>query len=162
MWTCGEKKKTKTGSMVMCFVSQKKKNIHIGTYCEHVQKKTYKNTRNQKQCMLSRDHVSKKKYTLTKLLLELEKLCYGLNEDYVDPVLVAQKVCLGVHKGVTTSALDELAAEKLHILIWGYLQHVLPFQIYIKILKNHLLKLRQCYIITLNQKLVSKHLFYQN
>ncbi|KAI3994258.1 hypothetical protein MKX01_012515 [Papaver californicum] len=30
---------------------------------------------------------------------------------YTDPVLVAQKVCAGVYKGVTTSQLDELAAE---------------------------------------------------
>ena len=46
-----------------------------------------------------------------KITSRIRKLCYGLNEEYVDPVLVAQKVCLGVHKGVTTSALDELAAE---------------------------------------------------
>ena len=41
----------------------------------------------------------------------LKKLSYGLNTEHCDPVLVAQKVCVGVYKGVTTSQLDELAAE---------------------------------------------------
>jgi ribonucleotide reductase alpha subunit len=36
---------------------------------------------------------------------------YGLDDEYVDPVTVAQKVCQGVYKGVTTIELDELAAE---------------------------------------------------
>ncbi|KAL0910724.1 hypothetical protein M5K25_018807 [Dendrobium thyrsiflorum] len=46
-----------------------------------------------------------------KITARLKKLSYGLNSDHCDPVLVAQKVCLGVYKGVTTSQLDELAAE---------------------------------------------------
>lgn len=46
-----------------------------------------------------------------KITARLKKLSYGLNADHCDPVLVAQKVCLGVYKGVTTSQLDELAAE---------------------------------------------------
>ncbi|KAI0497218.1 hypothetical protein KFK09_020440 [Dendrobium nobile] len=46
-----------------------------------------------------------------KITARLKKLSYGLNTDHCDPVLVAQKVCLGVYKGVTTSQLDELAAE---------------------------------------------------
>ena len=37
-------------------------------------------------------------------------LAYGLHE-LVEPVLVAQKVAAGVYKGVTTTELDELAAE---------------------------------------------------
>ncbi|MCO5582249.1 hypothetical protein L7F22_036141 [Adiantum nelumboides] len=46
-----------------------------------------------------------------KITARLKKLSYGLNADHCDPVLVAQKVCAGVYKGVTTSQLDELAAE---------------------------------------------------
>ena len=46
-----------------------------------------------------------------KITARLKKLSYGLSQDHCDPVLVAQKVCLGVYKGVTTSQLDELAAE---------------------------------------------------
>lgn len=46
-----------------------------------------------------------------KITARIIKLCYGLNTDFVDPVLVSQKVTAGVYKGVTTSELDELAAE---------------------------------------------------
>ncbi|KAG5031720.1 hypothetical protein JHK85_015702 [Glycine max] len=46
-----------------------------------------------------------------KITARLKKLSYGLSSDHCDAVLVAQKVCAGVYKGVTTSQLDELAAE---------------------------------------------------
>jgi ribonucleoside-diphosphate reductase alpha subunit len=46
-----------------------------------------------------------------KITARITKLAYGLNTRFVDPVRVAQKVCSGVHKGVTTAQLDELAAE---------------------------------------------------
>ncbi|GAB2254194.1 hypothetical protein Droror1_Dr00022003 [Drosera rotundifolia] len=46
-----------------------------------------------------------------KITARLKKLSYGLSVEYCDPALVAQKVCAGVYKGVTTSQLDELAAE---------------------------------------------------
>ncbi|THU56379.1 hypothetical protein C4D60_Mb11t16650 [Musa balbisiana] len=46
-----------------------------------------------------------------KITARLKKLSYGLSHEHCDPVLVAQKVCAGVYKGVTTSQLDELAAE---------------------------------------------------
>ncbi|PWA45438.1 ribonucleotide reductase 1 [Artemisia annua] len=46
-----------------------------------------------------------------KITARLKKLSYGLSIDHCDPVLVSQKVCAGVYKGVTTSQLDELAAE---------------------------------------------------
>ncbi|XP_051126881.1 ribonucleoside-diphosphate reductase large subunit isoform X2 [Andrographis paniculata] len=46
-----------------------------------------------------------------KITARLKKLSYGLSSDHCDPVLVSQKVCAGVYKGVTTSQLDELAAE---------------------------------------------------
>ncbi|KAF3788658.1 Ribonucleoside-diphosphate reductase large subunit [Nymphaea thermarum] len=46
-----------------------------------------------------------------KITARLKKLSYGLSEKHCDPVRVAQKVCAGVYSGVTTSQLDELAAE---------------------------------------------------
>jgi hypothetical protein len=46
-----------------------------------------------------------------KITARLRKLSYGLNPEHCDVVIVAQKVCVGVYKGVTTSQLDELAAE---------------------------------------------------
>ncbi|CAK9179262.1 unnamed protein product [Ilex paraguariensis] len=46
-----------------------------------------------------------------KITARLKKLSYGLSVEHCDPVFVAQKVCAGVYKGVTTSQLDELAAE---------------------------------------------------
>ncbi|XP_022843280.1 ribonucleoside-diphosphate reductase large subunit-like [Olea europaea var. sylvestris] len=46
-----------------------------------------------------------------KITARLKKLSYGLSSEHCDPVLVAQKVCAGVYKGVTTGQLDELAAE---------------------------------------------------
>ncbi len=46
-----------------------------------------------------------------KITARIEKLCYGLNDKYVDPVMVARKVIEGLYDGVTTSELDNLAAE---------------------------------------------------
>ena len=46
-----------------------------------------------------------------KITARITKLSYGLDPKVVNPVLVAQKVILGVYDGVTTSALDDLAAE---------------------------------------------------
>ena len=45
-----------------------------------------------------------------KIASRISKLCYGLHE-VVDPLIVSQKVCVGVYKGVSTTELDELAAE---------------------------------------------------
>jgi ribonucleoside-diphosphate reductase subunit M1 len=46
-----------------------------------------------------------------KITARLKKLGYGLSEEHCDPVVVAQKACAGIYKGVTTSQLDELAPE---------------------------------------------------
>ncbi|MFI5217879.1 MAG: ribonucleoside-diphosphate reductase subunit alpha [Bacteroidia bacterium] len=45
-----------------------------------------------------------------KITARIQKLCYGLSE-HVQPIMVAQKVIEGVYDGVTTSELDNLAAE---------------------------------------------------
>ncbi|KAL2914362.1 ribonucleotide-diphosphate reductase subunit rnr1 [Polyrhizophydium stewartii] len=46
-----------------------------------------------------------------KITSRINKLCYGLDMNYVDPAEVAQKVIQGVYQGVTTVELDNLAAE---------------------------------------------------
>ncbi|CAK8539497.1 unnamed protein product [Lathyrus sativus] len=46
-----------------------------------------------------------------KITARLKKLSYGLSTEHCDLVLVSQKVCVGVYRGVTTSQLDELATE---------------------------------------------------
>ncbi|MEO5675475.1 MAG: ribonucleotide reductase N-terminal alpha domain-containing protein, partial [Chitinophagales bacterium] len=46
-----------------------------------------------------------------KITSRIEKLCYGLNSEHVEPVMVAKKVIEGIYDGVTTTELDNLAAE---------------------------------------------------
>src|ERR1700685_3684072 len=46
-----------------------------------------------------------------KITARIEKLCYGLNPGLVDAIDVAKKVIEGLFDGVTTSELDNLAAE---------------------------------------------------
>ncbi|CAB9509654.1 Ribonucleoside-diphosphate reductase large [Seminavis robusta] len=46
-----------------------------------------------------------------KITIRIKQLCGGLNVKHVDPVVISQKVIQGVYPGVTTSELDELAAE---------------------------------------------------
>ncbi|KIC74554.1 Ribonucleoside-diphosphate reductase large subunit [Neochlamydia sp. TUME1] len=46
-----------------------------------------------------------------KITARLQKLCYALDAKHINPVLVARRVIEGVFDGVTTSELDNLAAE---------------------------------------------------
>ncbi len=46
-----------------------------------------------------------------KVTARIERLCYGLDSVFVQPVEVAMKVVSGIYDGVTTSELDNLAAE---------------------------------------------------
>ncbi|XP_015608332.1 ribonucleoside-diphosphate reductase large subunit [Cephus cinctus] len=46
-----------------------------------------------------------------KITSRIEKLCYGLNMDYIDPPAVTFRVISGLYSGVTTVELDNLAAE---------------------------------------------------
>jgi len=46
-----------------------------------------------------------------KITARIEKLCYGLDPNYVNPVEVAMKVINGLYDGVSTQELDNLAAE---------------------------------------------------
>ena len=46
-----------------------------------------------------------------KITARIERLCYGLDAVFVQPIEVAMKVVSGIYDGVTTSELDNLAAE---------------------------------------------------
>uniref|UniRef100_A0AAX7UJG1 Ribonucleoside-diphosphate reductase n=1 Tax=Astatotilapia calliptera TaxID=8154 RepID=A0AAX7UJG1_ASTCA len=46
-----------------------------------------------------------------KITSRVQKLCYGLNCDFVDPAQITMKVIQGLYSGVTTVELDTLAAE---------------------------------------------------
>lgn len=53
----------------------------------------------------------KQEIKFDKVTARIQKLCYGLDLNYVDPIKVAVKVIEGIYDGVTTSELDNLAAE---------------------------------------------------
>eukprot|EP00981_Chlorochromonas_danica_P010910 scaffold3532_cov182-Ochromonas_danica.AAC.13 len=46
-----------------------------------------------------------------KITSRINKLCYGLDPNHVDAAIISQKVVPGLYPGVTTSELDELAAQ---------------------------------------------------
>ena len=46
-----------------------------------------------------------------KITARIKKLCYGLDENFVDHINVSKKVIQGLYDGVTTVELDNLAAE---------------------------------------------------
>ncbi|HMQ43831.1 MAG TPA: ATP cone domain-containing protein, partial [Mariniflexile sp.] len=52
----------------------------------------------------------KEQVMFDKITARVRKLCYGLNE-LVDPLRVTMRVIEGLYDGVTTSELDNLAAE---------------------------------------------------
>jgi len=53
----------------------------------------------------------KEPVSFDKITQRIDKLCYGLSTDHVCATQIAQKVIQGVYDGVTTVALDDLAAE---------------------------------------------------
>ncbi|XP_044256023.1 ribonucleoside-diphosphate reductase large subunit-like [Tribolium madens] len=53
----------------------------------------------------------KEEVHLDKITSRIQKLCYGLNMEFVDPVSITLKVINGLYPGVTTVELDTLAAE---------------------------------------------------
>lgn len=54
---------------------------------------------------------SRESVKFDKITARIQKLCYGLEPIHVSPVDVAMKVIQGIYPGVTTSELDNLAAE---------------------------------------------------
>lgn len=63
-----------------------------------------------KMFVLKRDG-RKEEVHLDKITSRVQKLCYGLNADFVDPLAITLKVINGLYPGVTTVELDTLAAE---------------------------------------------------
>ena len=53
----------------------------------------------------------KEPVSFDKITSRISKLCYSFDPKFVDPSRVSQKVVQGVYDGVTTAALDDLAAE---------------------------------------------------
>lgn len=53
----------------------------------------------------------KQEIRFDKITARIQKLCYGLDAQHIDPVMVSLKVIEGIYDGVTTSELDNLAAE---------------------------------------------------
>lgn len=53
----------------------------------------------------------KEEVSFDKITSRINFLCKGLDKNYCNPSKIAQKVVIGVYPGVTTSQLDELAAE---------------------------------------------------
>ncbi|KNZ73193.1 Ribonucleoside-diphosphate reductase large chain [Termitomyces sp. J132] len=53
----------------------------------------------------------KERVQFDKITSRIDKLCYGLDMNYVNPIEVTQKVVAGVYQGVTTVELDNLASE---------------------------------------------------
>lgn len=53
----------------------------------------------------------KESVSFDKITARIKKLCYGLNQKYVDPIEISKKVIQGLYDGVSTTELDNLAAE---------------------------------------------------
>ncbi|XP_014238595.1 ribonucleoside-diphosphate reductase large subunit [Trichogramma pretiosum] len=54
---------------------------------------------------------NKEEIHFDKITSRIQKLCYGLEMDYVDPTAITLRVINGLYSGVTTVELDNLAAE---------------------------------------------------
>jgi len=54
---------------------------------------------------------SREAVSFDKITARVKKLCYGLNSAYVEPIDIAKKVIQGLFDGVSTTQLDNLAAE---------------------------------------------------
>lgn len=67
-------------------------------------------TKNSKLMFVVKRDGHKEPVMFDKITERIKKLCYGLNE-LVDPVKVAMRVIEGLYDGVSTSELDNLAAE---------------------------------------------------
>uniref|UniRef100_A0A8C5A6J1 Ribonucleoside-diphosphate reductase n=1 Tax=Gadus morhua TaxID=8049 RepID=A0A8C5A6J1_GADMO len=55
-----------------------------------------------------------------KITSRIQKLCYGLNSDFVDPTQITMKVVEGLYNGVTTVELDTFTAEMAASLTTKY------------------------------------------
>jgi len=46
-----------------------------------------------------------------KITNRIKKLCYGLDDKFIDPTTISMKVIQGIYTGITTAELDQLSAE---------------------------------------------------
>ncbi|KAH8287946.1 hypothetical protein KR018_008855 [Drosophila ironensis] len=69
-----------------------------------------KTLRSPKLYVIKRDG-KKEEVHLDKITSRIQKLCYNLNKDFVDPITITLQVINGLYCGVTTQELDNLAAE---------------------------------------------------
>ena len=53
----------------------------------------------------------KEAVSFDKVTARINKLCYGLNSKFIDPIEISKKVIQGLFDGVRTTELDNLAAE---------------------------------------------------
>ncbi len=53
----------------------------------------------------------KEDVSFDKITARVKKLCYGLDQKYIEPIDIAKKVIQGLYDGVKTTELDNLAAE---------------------------------------------------
>lgn len=53
----------------------------------------------------------KEAVSFDKVTARINKLCYGLNSKFIDPIEISKKVIQGLYDGVRTTELDNLAAE---------------------------------------------------
>ncbi len=53
----------------------------------------------------------KEDVSFDKITARVKKLCYGLNQDFISPIEISKRVIQGLYDGVSTSDLDNLAAE---------------------------------------------------
>ena len=62
-----------------------------------------------------------------KITARIRKLCYGLNS-LVDPIKISMRVIEGIYDGVSTSELDNLAAEiEISENLWISIPNIQPF-----------------------------------
>jgi len=66
---------------------------------------------NVKKMYVSKRNGRQEEVHFDKITSRIEKLCYGLNMDFVDAPAITQKVINGLYPGVSTVELDNLAAE---------------------------------------------------
>ena len=88
-----------------------------------------------------------------KITARVQKLCYGLSSEHVSPLMVAQKVIEGVYDGVTTTELDNLAAETAASLTtrhpdYALLASRIAIPAFIRTLRSHFRKLCVTSLIT--------------
>ncbi len=61
--------------------------------------------------LVTKRNGTKETVRLEKITARVEKMCYGLDMNYLEPFRICQKVISGMYDGVTTVELDNLAAE---------------------------------------------------